>query len=118
MTDTVCSESQTMLTVVSATRIPRLYTPKERPEESLGVRQRLRNFLQCGNKDLVDTCVVTPIDFYSRRQDESSNGALISKSPVLGVRKCFTYGEMMAIRKKCPVIAQINILEMTDSSKI
>lgn len=78
---------------------------------------RLRNFLQCVNKDLMDTCVVTPIDFYSRRQDESSNGTLISKSPVLGVRKCFTYKEMMAIRNKCPVIAQMNILEMTDSSQ-
>lgn len=78
---------------------------------------RLRNFLQCVNKDLMDTCVVTPIDFYSRRQDESSNGTLISKSPVLGVRKCFTYKEMMAIRSKCPVIAQTNILDMTDSSQ-
>ena len=78
---------------------------------------RLRNFLQCVNKDLMDTCVVTPIDFYSRRQDESSDGTLISKSPVLGVRKCFTYREMMAIREKCPVIAQMNILDMTDSSQ-
>lgn len=79
---------------------------------------RFLNLLKCADKRLLDTCVVTPIDFYSRRQDESSGKKLIAYSPLLGVRKCFTHGELEKIEKKCPVVAQFSILPMTDNEKI
>lgn len=79
---------------------------------------RFLNLLKCADKRLLDTCVVTPIDFYSRRQDESSGKKLIAYSPLLGVRKCFTHSELAKIEKKCPVVAQFSILPMTDNEKL
>lgn len=79
---------------------------------------RFLNLLKCADKRLLDTCVVTPIDFYSRRQDESSGKKLIAYSPLLGVRKCFTHSELTKIEKKCPVVAQFSILPMTDNGKL